>query len=283
LTFVTVVHLARHANGPEAFRRFIDSYLSFPPGVAHELLVICKGYARPEELRPDLERTGRPFELFPISDDGFDIGAYVASAKSVRTAFVCMLNSHSTACVSDWLAKLMDAVRLPGIGVAGATGSWESTFSGVTAHAMADWRSVLRRPRHLIAAARLLAYEGRTYPPWPNPHVRTNAFVLETRRFRGLVLERNDRRSALIFESGYRSMTRQLARHGLESVLVGADGRIFERDHWPESGTFRSGRQANLLIQDNQTRRYEQATDAERERLGRLAWGDRYVAASQKP
>ena len=56
-------------------------------------------------------------------------------------------------------------------------------------------------------------------------------------------------------------------------MVVGRDGRSYERDRWRESATFRSGGQRNLLIADNRTAQYEQADPAFKRRLEQMAWG----------
>jgi hypothetical protein len=61
---------------------------------------------------------------------------------------------------------------------------------------------------------------------------------------------------------------------GLRPVLVGRDGRVYEMQEWDRSDTFRQSRQENLLIADNQTDAYDQASAAERAALAGHAWGE---------
>ncbi|MGZ4351312.1 MAG: hypothetical protein ACXVRX_12420 [Solirubrobacteraceae bacterium] len=56
-------------------------------------------------------------------------------------------------------------------------------------------------------------------------------------------------------------------------MVVGRDGRAYDRDRWRESRTFRAGEQDNLLVEDNRTRQYEEAQGRWRRKLARLAWG----------
>jgi hypothetical protein len=50
---------------------------------------------------------------------------------------------------------------------------------------------------------------------------------------------------------------------------------VFEKERWPESHTFRSGDQHNLLVGDNRTRDYQHADPAMRRALAAMAWGSR--------
>ncbi len=68
------------------------------------------------------------------------------------------------------------------------------------------------------------------------------------------------KRGAWALESGRRSITRQVWERGLETLVVGRDGQAYERDRWFDSATFRSGGQRNLLIADNRTRQFDDAT-----------------------
>ena len=74
-------------------------------------------------------------------------------------------------------------------------------------------------------------------------------------------------------ESGSDGITRQIEAQGLRAVVVGRDGRGYDRDGWRDSQTFRSGEQDNLLVEDNRTRQYNEAKGRWRRKLTRLAWG----------
>jgi hypothetical protein len=279
---VTVVHLVRRANSPELLRRFVDSYLRFDPGVSHDVHVICKGFESCAVVEAEFDRVGRACEFRLVSDEGVDVGAYFAHAAFVRTEFACFMNSHCEVTSEGWLRKLLAAALRRGVGVAGATASFESTLSLVVDQTRTQWRSLVRSPSVLRERAALLWNTASMFPRYPNPHVRTNVFMIRPPLLRQLSLPRNDRQSALAFESGRRSMTRQLSSRGLQALVAGADGQVYEAGRWPESHTFRSGEQRNLLVHDNQTRRYRDGDAAERQYLGRLAWGRRYLADQGK-
>src|SRR6266542_2902918 len=102
MSLLAVVHLARRHNGIEPVRTFVDSYVRHDAGIEHELRVICKGFDGTVEVRSEFDRAGRSYDVEKISDDGFDIGAYVSSATRVSTEFVCFLNSHSEIRAPAW-------------------------------------------------------------------------------------------------------------------------------------------------------------------------------------
>lgn len=254
---VCVVHLVWAPLGHGPLRHFVQSYRARPAGQDHELLVVFNGFSDTAALdaaRGELDDVAH-VEL-RLSQPLQDLAAYRAAAEHASGAHaLCFLNSHSELLVDGWLALLDEQLRAPRVGIVGATGSHESAFSAAP------------RP--------LKPLRGRQFPPFPNPHVRTNAFMLV--RDRMLALDWKVGRaksSAHQLESGLRSITRQLLANGLEARVVGRDGRGYAPDAWAESRTFRAGGQTNLLVADNRTRQYDDADPARRAELARMAWGE---------
>jgi hypothetical protein len=102
------------------------------------------------------------------------------------------------------------------------------------------------------------SYSG--FPSFPNPHIRSNAFMIRKDVFLNLTknVEILDKVDAYRFESGKKSLTRQVQKLG-GVLVVGANGRGYEPKYWHISDTFKSSRQQNLMVSDNQTERYIQA------------------------
>ncbi len=270
-----VVHLVRSKNGVAPFERFLASYRANPGGEEHGLILVFKGFRDEGGLAPyDTLLSGVAHRRLLLDDEGFDIGPYFRAAELFEHSHLCFLNSFSVLLDPQWLAKLTAAARRPGVGIAGATGSWESMV-GNALRAGPGRVPVLGAIGGKLRAARL----AKSFAGFPNPHVRSNAFVVA--RSTLLALRRGPLRrksEAHRFESGLDGMSSQVRAAGLSLVVVGRDGRAYEEREWPRSHTFRLGAQENLLVADNQTRAYDEAPPAEREKLGRLAWGDAWSA-----
>lgn len=264
MSAVCLVHLVWAPLGVEPVERFLRSYNDCPPGLDHRLLVVLNGFddgAVPEAVTRalcavphDVLRPARPIQ---------DLAAYRLAAEQASWAeSLCFVNSHSEPLAGGWLRLLHAQLHEPGVGIVGATGSHESTYSAAP------------RP--------LKPLRARQYPPFPNPHLRTNGFML--RRADLVALDWRIGRSksaAHQLESGNRGITTQLAERGLQARVVDRDGRGHAPGEWASSLTYRSGAQERLLIADNRTRQYAGATPPERERLSRMAWGDAATVAAR--
>jgi len=78
---------------------------------------------------------------------------------------------------------------------------------------------------------------------------------------------------AYFLESGKKSITRQIQGFGLSAIVVGKDGIGYDINDWHVSNTFWTPTQSNLLIADNQTKRFEAADTETRSFLENFAWG----------
>jgi hypothetical protein len=139
---VGVAFLARCADGIATFRRFADSYRLHQAGYDHELIVIYKGF----EQQSHLVQARAVFQdLAPhgieLDDTGFDIGAYLQVSRRVPHQYLCFLNAHSELAAPGWLAPLAAHVARDNVGIAGATGSYESILDSVLLMLRVIWMS----------------------------------------------------------------------------------------------------------------------------------------------
>ena len=287
-----VLFLARgEGNGLAAAEAFFESYRAHPAGRAHELVVIVKGWdgAAGREI-VEARARGLGATVLEVPDDGLDWGAYMRVAPRLGHDWLCFLNTHSRICADGWLAALRTAAGQPGVGAAGATGSWgtNTPVFRFLAPTVADyWRRkgavkaltaalrlyVLRYPWHSLREA---FRKGGRFPGFPNPHLRSNGFLVRRALFTAFIEHQPipaGKRDALMLECGDAGFTRFLAAQGLRAVVAGADGRAYEAEHWPESRTHCVPDRSNLLVSDNRTRAYEAAAPFSRRDMERAVWG----------
>jgi hypothetical protein len=195
-------------------------------------------------------------------------------ARSFQYDYYCFVNSYTRFLEHEWLVKLFRNLTDNGVGLVGATGSYESMYTvfmegresggkrGGLSLLRLRWNQFVKKTKKWIR-----------FPPYPNQHIRTNGFMISRKVMQNLrpgIIYRKTH--AYKFESGRNSMTRQILRMGLRALIVGRDGKGYEMDSWHESGTFRQGGQENLLIADNQTDMYDLADDGEKRELMMRSW-----------
>jgi hypothetical protein len=312
---ICVVHLVRACNGIKPLIRFIESYRHNPGGTEHDLLFVFKGSIHPQDIDTYRELLS-PFKhsIFEISDRGFDITAYFAVAKrfSGEYHYFCFLNSFSELQDREWLLKLYKNASKPGVGLVGATGSWNSNqansiiwFRNVFSTTLSRWlknnqvnpgnRLQKEKKRSLRSSLKVkvkyyykksITLVGNSFNnlvqifnfgPFPNYHIRTNAFMISGELMKSLKCPPlKTKIDAYRFESGKRGFTMQIHKKGKRVFVVGKDGAGYEKEEWHKSITFWSLKQENLLVSDNQTRDYQDGTPERCRYLSSIAWGVDY-------
>jgi hypothetical protein len=258
-------------------QEFFRRYVAFPPGCAHRLIVATKGWeAVPglDEVRSLAEAHGAA--TLDLPDDGLDWGVYMRLAPELSEPWICVLNSFSRPTTKRWLHLLQVCASEPGVGAVGATGSWESNLSSGV-YFPYDLKSLIEYPLRLAYGCyRYLRY-AKVFPGYPNPHLRSNAFLMKTELFAEFCAQReipHSKLDALIMECGASSVTHFVLSRGLDVRVVGADGNSFGPRDWNRSHTFRTPGQRNLLVHDNRTRLYEMQERGLRRAIERATWGE---------
>ena len=303
---VGVIYLCRFAEGEEPVRRFLASYRAHPAGLDHDLHVVFKGF--PNRAAQDKSRAlfpGVAINPIELDDHGFDLGSYVRAARAVGNRRVLFLNTFSQIEAPGWLAFFNRAMNEPGVGLAGATGSWQSNAASYertlirivnnlrlrlgaktrigTGAGIARLEPLSMRPRpfsRYVFGPFEYAHKVYEYGRHPNPHIRTNAFMVDRAEFLSLRLPAfKSKTEAYRFESGRLSLTRQYLARGLRTVVVDRNGAVYDIPQWYRSGTFWAGGQENLLIADNRTCDYAEGTPEMRRYLEHIAWIDPWASA----
>jgi hypothetical protein len=308
LARIGVIYLCRFAEGERPVRTFVDSYRAHQAGIDHDLHVIFKGFCNAASLATARALFGElPIHPIELEDKAYDIGSYFAAAKLVANSRLIFFNTFAELLADGWLKKFDDALNLRGVGLVGATGSWQSHKS-LYEQRLRHPREYLRRLQHDLSSMDRGGHSPPStdapdkstktdavgifrrfsaslyhlahfrhylfqYARYPNPHIRTNAFMIERDRF--LRLRAASFRTKLEvykFESGRQSLTQQIVAQNLRPVVVGRNGRVYDIADWKSSSTYWSNQQANLIAADNRTRDYAEASQQLRGRLQAHAW-----------
>jgi len=277
---ICVTHLVRVQNGIEPLKRFLQSYAECNGGIDHDFVVLFKGFKKGGNITEYKELLkGFSYKHLLLHDFGFDIRAYFVAAKTFKYNYFCFLNSYSYLLDQEWLIKMYKHISKQGVGLVGASGSYESRYTNFLGEQsrnkdktsytqiMKDfqrWKKLMRRKYF--------------FDPFPNYHIRTNGFIISrevmNRLHYGCILKKMD---AYRFESGKNSLSKQILKMNLTILVVGKDGKGYEKEEWHKSDTFRQGTQSNLMIADNQTDLFLSADPEMKQKLSHYAWGDKHI------
>ncbi len=279
---IAVVYLSWLPYGPGYLEAFADSYLQHPAGAAHELIILFNGAPEQQVLQDYhqvLQKKGIDYTSLRLPD-GQDIDAYFYAARELDAELVLFLNTYSVILYDQWLKKYLDTFGSPTVALTGATASNQSYYSTVFSQhpfhweAAKGWRYNYRKYKLFI---KTWLYWSFLFKPFPNPHIRTNAFMVRRELF--LNLYKGPIRSkfrAYVFENGRKGLTNLLLQKGYTVVLIDKFGRQYTVDKWRSSNTYWNSEQENLLVSDNQTIKYAAASPDEKKHYQFLAWGKQY-------
>lgn len=272
---ICVVHLVRASNGIAPFQEFIKSYTQNRAGQPHDLLIIFKGFkdvSGVSEYREILN--GIEYKSMFIRDWGYDIRAYTLAIEKFNYSYFYFFNSFSIILDDDWLCKMYLHISDEKVGLVGATGSYQSVYT--YSLKMKEVDSSLSFFNKVISRIRRRLYKSY-FAPFPNYHIRSNAFMVSRDlmlKIRGRTILR--KLDALRFESGKKSLTRQIINMGLRVLVVDNNGKGYEIEDWCNSNTFFQNKQENLMVSDNKTRVYSESNDEKRRLLSKMVWEGYY-------
>jgi hypothetical protein len=170
---VCLVHLVWKPFGPQPFRDFVASYERHAAGVGHRLVVAFNGFDGESDLREYREvAAGVGHDSFLVSPPTQDIPVYFRAAREYDHRYFCFLNSYSVILDDGWLAKLYGHARREGVGVVGATGSWQSPYSYV----------LFQQGRPSVYTQLLQDYYRPRRPAWRKPFELSDDLLARIRR-----------------------------------------------------------------------------------------------------
>ena len=243
---ICLVYLSYTPFGTGYLNDFIASYKARVPGIEHALLILCKGEPKDVDIQP-------------------------------------FINTYSVILHDNWLLYLYQNVTKKDVGVVGASGGWGDF--GHNDEYYGNIKSILRFKINPTLIKKSIFFRFNFYPQVP-PHIRTNAFMIRRELFLALKYPKvkplilnffidfsKSKLRSLCFEHGKQGFTSQLVDKGLKAILVDRFGKGFEMPNWPNSKTFWHFEQENLLVSDNQTRKYQEADEETKKKLTYAAWG----------
>ena len=296
---LSVVFLMWVPYGIGFLYRFIESYQKHYAGAEHDLIILYNGYGTSENLEPfKIYLKEQNINHFQFNlESGQDIKAYRWVAERVETPYILFFNTYSQILHNDWAKNYLNAIQGDNVGCVGATGSWQSWASVGFQKAKLFFHptSAIKRklpyfhskqvhigsitieihPRLVLLGSLIKSLKVTAYfPKFPNPHLRTNAFVIARNTWLGLnIPDLKSKNEAHWFESGNESLTRQLLKLGKRVLVMNKYGELFEPVDWHRSKTLWSAHQEDLLVSDNFTGQYNSGPNSNNIAFENFLWG----------
>jgi hypothetical protein len=282
-----LVYLARGRDaGIEAARVFCESLDHARKGTAaRPLYVLAKGWDDDPQGRRSLQEQFAGSTLLDLPDDGFDLGAYFRALPTIAEDRLLVFNSFSRIDHPDCIDILLQRLEFPGVGLVGCTASWGSLRPSfrqnlAVARVIAAASGARAGVQHFIRKMVDYPVEARdtrhAFPPFPNPHLRTNAFAIRRDLLHAFAAQSpipSTKAEACALESGWGGLTRFVQARGFGVEVLSATGVPFGPDLFLESRTFRAGPGTRTLVAYNATRAYG-AFSVTKKRLKEIsAWG----------
>ena len=276
---VSVVYLIWPPYGVELFRNFLISYKKYSPGFEHNLVLLFNGATGLDDTEPFRE-ISRQFNLSCDSiskQSSLDLEAYFWVAKQFNSTYFLFLNSFCVILDDNWLLKLIKHMNDARVGIVSPSGSYQSFYNTVFFNNSWKWNNHQSLKENYLKYKLLIKavlYWRFLFPPFPNPHIRTNAFLIRRELF--LSLKRKKIRNKFMayrLESCYNSINRQIIKKGYDVLIVDKGGRAYKIKEWNSTKIFWKGKQEDLLISDKQTEYYLSSNEKTKNELSYLAWG----------
>lgn len=265
-----VVFLANYYEGLSSLVRFIKYYQIYKSGTKHNLIICFKNFCDKKIIVEWKKVINKRIKYKSYFDDykidDYDWGSYKRIAKNNKNKIILFLNSHSYPIKKNWL-KLI-AKHYTKKSLVGCTASYASLSS-----------SFFSYPKYYkMNFLKCLIYgffNLSRFPIFPNPHIRSNAFLIKGSDFLSLKLPIffHYKLQTNMSESGWFGMTRQLKKRKFRIILANSKGKGYLEPDWIKSETFSYKNQDDLIISDNRTRIYKNSSLKDKRKEQKFHWG----------
>ncbi len=273
---ITIVFLLRNSCEAELnLQEFISSLEVFPPGTDHDLLYIFKNF-KPNEIKILVEKYKiNNNNIIELPDTNFDIGSYYFSVNHIKTEYVIFLNTFSRPLYKNWLKLYLNALECHDTGLIGATGSYESFGFNPPIKDGYSLVDNIKRIAKFFYRISLSIINLQLTMQFPNPHIRTNAFLTKASIFKNYIDEiglPNSKLDCHKIESGPNSYTNYALKNNLNPGVISSNGSFITLLNMHKSNVFRRGEQSELIISDNRTNDYKESKNDRKRSLEWDAW-----------
>lgn len=220
------------------FEQFVDSYKKFNAGVEHQLTILLKK-STPRYFVNIVKN--KRFKVLELPDEGLDIGAFMLAAKQLQGEYLFCIGSGVAILCDNWLKKFDDAFKSDAsIQLAGPMGTYAQGHSG----------------------------------RFPNPHIRTCAFMMKRDLFLDYVANHKfpeTKEDTWEIEHCAGSLTNFVLSKGGQAVVVNNDGNVFSPAGWEKAQTYLT-LDSKAIMDDKWARRFAFTDECLRTKIEMENW-----------
>lgn len=264
---VIIAYLSSGFVDIKSLKKFLVNFKKNKPGYPHELIICFKLLEKSEKKKR--ERLIKKYKIFfdnnKTNDHEWGTLKRLCVVNKDRKIF--WMNDHSYPVKKNWLRKLMNHYKKKRF--LGTSGSFSSHFSN------SFYRH--KNDSYLKAIIKIIFFLF-SVPSFPNPHVRTTGFLINSNdfvKFMKFKWVRTKLQSFLI-ESGNNSLTNFFKAKNYDIFVVNRDGKKFDLNSMRNSCTFAYKSQSKFLISDNQIRAYSNLSTKEKIKRSKHVWGKNF-------
>lgn len=278
---ICVCYLVRFRKGKKfvedlsSLKKFYFSYCSNKAGIIHKLFILIKGPMANESIRIIMRILPTNIPIIKLPDEGYDLGSFTEFARHRAESHMFLLNQHSIILTKNWL-KIYDTVlKKTKSRIVASTASMASHADFYT-QKISNQKFCIKHYTINILKKIKAQYYSFIFPKYPNPHIRTNALLIETSLWLEYFQNLNIKTKLQCheIESGKKSFYVFLKKKKEKVPIVRNDGKyVTSFSKWKNFVPFRNFNQKKkLIISDNQTRFYQNANIQKKIELYEISW-----------
>lgn len=270
------------------YERFMRSYKKYYcKNIGNNFFIILKGDEK-EKIKSIIKKESEiKINIFECDDNTFDIGAYFNFHCAFKKKFnsYIFLNSHSEINGKNWFDYLSNKIQTQEYNLVGSTVCFSSMKGPKNLKLNLQyiiWFLYLRmqglRYYHYLQPIffKLGKFKNITFKSYPNPHIRTNAFCINSEFFEKFFLSvyyPTNKFHIHLLESSNIGLSQFVKSIGGRVALVTKNGSYINEDQWHLNPCFNADNNVQSLVLDNQTRNFYKKSKKKQEFISFSIWG----------
>ena len=261
---IIVIYLSSKYSKISDLKKFIKSYKRFKAGSRHKLVICFKQLSKKELTKRISLLKKIDYFIDPVDINDHEWGSLKRICQLYFENHIFFMNDYSYPITSNWL-KYFNKYKKNKM-IIGCTASKSSNFDNSFYRNYKD---------NYFKAFFKIFYFFFKIPSFPNPHIRSTAFLIKAKDFLEFIENKNIsyKIQSIALESGYSGLTNFFKKKGYKIKILNRFGNLFDLEDGFFSKTFASYNQEGLIISDNQTRMYDKLSFNKKEKKRKQCWG----------